>query len=66
MRKFEKQPSWLDIQVGNGEAGIYPPGKRCTTSYVPSAAVVSLWVSHPVANKLPEDEATCDAPPPKK
>ena len=64
--EFERLPPWLEIQVGNGQAGIYPPGKRCTTNYTPTAHIASLWVSHPVANKLPEDDATCNAPLPRR
>lgn len=60
--EFEKTPNWLEIQVGNGQAGIYPDGKRCTSNYVPSARIASLWVSHPITNKLPEDPSTCNAP----
>lgn len=41
---FEKLPSWLEVQVGNGQVGIYPAGKRSTTNYVPSAHIASLWV----------------------
>jgi hypothetical protein len=62
--EFKNQPSWLSIQVGNGEAGVYPSGKRCTRQYTPAAKVVSLWVSHAVANPVPEDPAFCDTPPP--
>lgn len=64
--EFEKQPSWLEIQVGNGQAGVYPPGKRCTSNYTPSAHIASLWVSHPPANKIPEDESACNAPMPRR
>lgn len=60
--KFEKLPPWLEIQVGNGQAGIYPPGKRCTTNYASSAHIASLWVSRPVADRLPENEQACNAP----
>ena len=63
--KFERQPSWLEIQVGNGQVGIYPPGKRCTTNYAPSAHVASLWISHPVPGK-PDDPSTCNAPLPRR
>jgi len=63
---FEILPPWLEIQVGNGQAGIYPTGKRCTTNYVPSAHIASLWVSHAVTNKLPEDDSTCNAPLPRR
>jgi hypothetical protein len=58
---FEKLPAWLEIQVGNGQAGIYPPGKRCTTNYSGSTHIASLWVSHP-RNRLPDDESGCSAP----
>ena len=64
--EFERLPSWLGIQVGNGQTGIYPPGKRCTTNYAPSAHIASLWVSQPVINKLPEDESTCNVPLPRR
>lgn len=60
--EFERQPSWLRIQVGNGQAGIYPPGKRCSTNYVPAAHIASLWVSSTVNNNAPEDESTCNVP----
>jgi hypothetical protein len=59
---FEKLPPWLQIQVGNGQAGIYPPGKRCTTNYATSAHIASLWVSRPESNRLREDEQACNAP----
>jgi hypothetical protein len=62
---FEKLPSWLLIQVGNGQAGIYPQGKRCTSNYSSSAHIASLWVSH-VANRLPDDESACNVPAPKR
>ena len=60
--EFERLPSWLRIQVGNGQAGIYPAGKRCTTNYVPTAHIASLWVSTAVNNMAPEDESTCNIP----
>lgn len=44
--EFERQPDWLEIQVGNGNAGIYPPGQRSTTNYSSGAHIASLWV-HP-------------------
>jgi hypothetical protein len=62
---FEKLPPWLGIQVGNGQAGIYPPGKRCTTSYTSSAHIASLWVSHSVT-RLPEDDSACNVPLPRR
>jgi len=61
--EFDRLPNWLEVQVGNGQAGIYPPGKRCTTNYTPSARIASLWVSHPITNKLPENESECVARP---
>ena len=64
--EFEKLPPWLGIQVGNGQAGIYPTGKRCTSNYTPSAHIASLWVSHAVTNKIPEDESTCNVPLPRR
>jgi hypothetical protein len=60
--EFERLPSWLRIQVGNGQAGIYPPGKRCTTNYAPAAHIASLWVSGAVNNQASEDESTCNIP----
>jgi len=60
--EFERQPGWIEVQVGNGQAGVYPQGKRCTPTASSSAHVASLWVSHPVANKIPEDEAACNVP----
>jgi hypothetical protein len=59
--QFDNLPNWLEIQVGNGQAGIYPPGKRCTTNYNASAHIASLWVSHPITNKLPDDNSVCNA-----
>ena len=64
--EFERQPPWLEIQIGNGQVGIYPPGKRCSMKFESSAHIASLWVSHPVEHKLPEDSATCDVPPGKR
>jgi hypothetical protein len=58
---FERLPGWLLVQVGNGQAGVYPQGKRCTSNYTSSAHIASLWVSH-VANRLPDDESVCDVP----
>jgi len=57
--EFDRLPNWLEIQVGNGQAGIYPAGTRCTTNYTPSARIASLWVSRPITNKLPEDDSAC-------
>lgn len=45
--EFENAPSWMDIQCGNGKAGIYPSGKRCASTFAPAAKVESLWISHP-------------------
>jgi len=59
---FERQPDWLEIQVGNGHAGIYPPGKRCTTNYSTSAHIASLWVSRAGVKKTPDDDFNCDVP----
>jgi hypothetical protein len=64
--EFERLPPWLEIQVGNGQTGIYPPGKRCTSNYARSAHIASLWVSHPVTNKIPEDESKCNVPMPRR
>jgi hypothetical protein len=58
---FERMPTWLEMQVGNGQAGVYPPGKRCTTNYSPSARIGSLWVSHP-GNRAPDDGSVCNVP----
>ncbi len=63
---FDKLPPWLGIQVGNGQAGIYPPGKRCTTNYSSSAHVASLWISHSATNRLPEDDFACNVPPQRR
>lgn len=60
--QFAKLPSWLEIQVGKGEAGLYEPGELCTTRYKPSALVESLWVSHPIKNNLLDDDQFCKAP----
>ncbi len=48
--EFEKLPNWIDLQAGNGEAGVYPKNMRCASAYVPTAKVESLWVSHPRTN----------------
>jgi hypothetical protein len=61
--EFAKQPSWLEIQTGKGEAGIYPKGKRCAPRYVPTAKIESLWVSHAMTKQTP-DAGMCDMPPP--
>lgn len=60
--QFEMLPSWLEIQAGSGDAGIYEPGELCTTRYKPSAHVESLWVSHPIKNNLLDDDQFCKAP----
>jgi hypothetical protein len=62
---FERQPPWLLIQVGNGQAGVYPPGKRCTSNYASAAHIASLWVSH-LANRLPDDESARNVPAQKR
>lgn len=64
--EFERQPSWMEIQVGNGQVGTFPPGKRCTTDYPADAHITSLWISHPMQNKLPDNASTCNAPPPRR
>src|SRR5579864_7137781 len=56
--QFEKLPSWLEIQTGSGEAGLYEPGQHCTAAYKADARVESLWVSHPIEhNVLDSDDA---------
>jgi hypothetical protein len=60
--QFDKLPSWLEIQVGSGEAGLYDPGQLCTQRYKAAAAVESLWVSHEIKNKLLDDDQFCKAP----
>jgi hypothetical protein len=60
--QFDKLPSWLEVQVGSGDAGIYDPGQLCTQRYKAAAAVESLWVSHPIKNKLLDDDQFCKAP----
>lgn len=60
--EFQKQPSWIEVAVGHGEAGVYPKGKRCTKQYKPDAKVASLWVTHPGVPRLPNDENTCNVP----
>ena len=60
--EFERRPQWLEIQVGNGHSGIYPPGKRCTTTYSTGAHIASLWVSRAGVKQLPDDDFNCDAP----
>ena len=62
--EFSKLPSWLDIQSTG--AGVYPPGKRCTDRFKDSATIESLWVSHPIDNKIPEDPNFCTTPIEKK
>lgn len=57
--EFERLPDWLEIQVGNGHAGIYPPGKRCTTAYVAGAHIASLWIG---PKKVGAEDFNCDAP----
>jgi hypothetical protein len=59
--QFDKLPSWLEIQVGRGDAGIYDPGQLCTQRYKAAAAVESLWVSHPLKNNLLNDDQFCKA-----
>lgn len=63
--EFDKQPPWLDVQTGNGQAGRYPVGKRCTSDYNPSAHIASLWISH-MPNKLPEEQFNCTVPLPRR
>jgi hypothetical protein len=60
--QFDKLPSWLEVQVGNGDAGIYDPGQLCTQRYKAAAAVESLWVSHPIQKNLLDDDQFCKAP----
>jgi len=60
--QFDKLPSWLEIQVGSGEAGLYDPGQLCTQRYKAAAAVESLWVSHPIKSNLLDDDHFCKAP----
>jgi hypothetical protein len=60
--EFEKVPSWLEIDAGDGSAGIYPKGMHCADRFKPSATVFSLWVSHPITEKFPEDPNFCGTP----
>jgi len=60
--EFAKLPPWISVQVGNGEAGIYAKGRRCGSSYQPSARITSLWIARPPEHPLPEDPGFCDAP----
>ena len=60
--QFEKQPNWLDIQAGSGEAAIYNSNELCSHGYKPSANVESLWVSHPQEHNILEDEQFCKVP----
>jgi hypothetical protein len=62
--EFSKTPSWLEIQSADG--GIYPQGKRCAGRFKDSATIQSLWVSHPIENKIAEDPAFCGTPLDKK
>jgi hypothetical protein len=59
--QFDKLPSWLEIQAGGGDAGIYRAGEFCTTQYKAAAIVESLWVSHSAKNKLLDDDQFCKA-----
>jgi hypothetical protein len=61
--EFEKLPSWLDVQAGHGEAGLYAKGKRCAYRYAPGAKVESLWVSHPrTSTRFFLNDSECDVP----
>ncbi len=62
--EFSKLPTWLDIQ--SSDAGIYPKGSRCADRFKDSATIQSLWVSHPIVNKIPEEPAFCTTPLEKK
>lgn len=58
---FEKGPGWMDIDVGSGEAGVYPKGKRCAQSYRPGAKIQGLWVRHAAAksSRFFENDTMC-------
>jgi hypothetical protein len=58
--EFSKTPSWLEIQ--SSDAGIYARGMRCADRFKDSAVIESLWVSHPIDNKIPEDPGFCRTP----
>jgi len=59
--QFEKQPNWLEIQVGSGGAGLYEPGELCTRRYKADARVESFWVSHPLENNILAGDDYCKA-----
>jgi hypothetical protein len=61
--QFETVPSWLEIQTGSGQAGLYQPGEFCTTNYTVKAVVESLWVSHATTNDPLAGDEFCKAPP---
>jgi hypothetical protein len=61
--EFEKQPNWMDVQAGFGEAGRYARGKRCAYQYAPDSKVESLWVTLP--HKMTRfflNDSECDEP----
>ncbi len=61
--EFEKQPNWMDVQVGFGDAGRYARGKRCAYQYAPQAKVESLWITLPHKQiRFFRDDSECDEP----
>jgi hypothetical protein len=60
--QFEKQPNWLEIQAGSGEAGMYNSSELCSHGYKPDAKVESVWVSHPIEHGVLDDDQFCKVP----
>jgi hypothetical protein len=61
--EFERLPNWMNLQAGNGEAGVYTKGSRCAYRYDPSAKVQSLWVAGPrKSNRFFENDSSCADP----
>lgn len=61
--QFEKAPSWIDIECGKGQAGVYAKGKRCASAYAPAAKVRSLWISHPrTSTRFFANDSECAVP----
>jgi hypothetical protein len=61
--EFEKQPNYMDVQAGFGDAGRYAQGKRCAYQYAAGAKVESLWVTYPhKQTRFFRDDSECNEP----
>ena len=60
--EFAQVPSWIGIQVGDGDTGMYAKGNRCAYQYRSAAKVESLWVSHPRGAAKSALRDSCEVP----